>query len=84
MGKRIQLVVDHIDPKLAGGGEELTNLRVLCDACNSGLQESNPVFLNTRQVLSVVRRASREGQLAALRWLKQKFEPEDIDHAEGE
>ena len=84
MGKRVQLVVDHIDPKLAGGSEELTNLRVLCDVCNSGIQENNPMPLSTRQVLSAVRRASREGQLAVLRWLKQRFEPEDVGHAEGE
>lgn len=76
MGRRIQLVVDHIDPKLAGGGEELTNLRVLCNVCNGGTQENNPAPLSTRQVLSVVRRASRDDQLEALRWLRQKFEPE--------
>ena len=79
-GKLVQLVVDHIDPKLAGGSEELTNLRVLCDVCNSGIQENNPMSLSTRQVLSAVRRASREDQLAVLRWLKQKFEPEDVVH----
>ena len=84
LGKHVQLVIDHIDPKLAGGGEELTNLRVLCHVCNSGVQENNPAPLSTRQVLSAVRRANREDQLAALRWLKQKFEPEGEAHAAKE
>ena len=72
-GQRTRLEIDHIDPKLVGGDEELTNLRVLCSVCNSGMQERNPVSLNRRQVLSAVRRASREDQLAVLDWLRQKF-----------
>ena len=74
MGKRVQLVVDHIDPKLAGGSEELTNLRTMCDVCNGGIQENNPAPPSRRQVLSTVRRASRDDQLAVLQWLNQKFE----------
>ena len=76
VGKRIQLVVDHIDPKLAGGSEEMTNLRVLCDVCNGGVQEQNPVSSSRRQVLSAVRRASREDQIAVMEWLQRKFRPE--------
>ena len=77
MDKRVRLEVDHIDPKLAGGTEELTNLRVLCDVCNGGMQENNPVSLNRKQVLSAIRRASRDDQLAVLDWLRQKFGPEN-------
>ena len=76
MGKHVRLEVDHIDPKLAGGSEELTNLRVLCDVCNGGMQESAPIPASRRQVLSAVRRASREDQLAVLRTLRQKFGPD--------
>ena len=72
-GQRVRLEVDHIEPRLAGGADELTNLRVLCQVCNGGLQERTTVPQSTRQVLSIVRRAPREAQRAALRWLQRKF-----------
>ena len=42
LSKRVRLEVDHIDPKLAGGSEELTNLRVLCDVCNGASVNASP------------------------------------------
>ena len=72
-GKPIRLEIDHIDPKMVGGGEEMTNLRVLCNVCNGGMQERNPVSPNRRQVLSEVRRSSRADQLAVRAWLNRKF-----------
>ena len=72
-GKHVRLEIDHIDPKMAGGGEEMTNLRVLCNVCNGGMQEGNPVSPKRRQVLSAVRRASRADQLEVRAWLNQKF-----------
>jgi 5-methylcytosine-specific restriction endonuclease McrA len=33
-----QLEVDHIKPLSDGGGNELTNLRVVCRPCNNGLR----------------------------------------------
>ena len=76
MGKRVRLEVDHIDPKMAGGSEEMTNLRTLCDVCNGGMQEGAPIPISTRQLLSAVRRASRDDQLEVLLALRKRFGPE--------
>ena len=34
-GSESDLTVDHIVPRVAGGGDEVSNLQVLCRRCNS-------------------------------------------------
>ena len=44
--------VDHITPKAAGGGNEITNLQLLCKPCNNAKSDRHPVeFMQGRGYL---------------------------------
>lgn len=69
------LHVDHIQPRDAGGIDEMDNLRTLCHRCNEGaknLLTAPPQTL--RQLKGLVRNANRETQAAIYDFLKNKFE----------
>ncbi len=73
-GRKVRLHLGHIRDKNLGGRDELANLRALCSTCNQGaknitLEKPSQVWL-----LSQVRRAGQEEQLAVLHWLRRKFD----------
>jgi hypothetical protein len=75
-GRTVRLTMGHIVDKSKGGNDEPSNLRALCSACNEGLQNIAPPKPSTIDVLTYVRRATREDQKAALEWLMKKFDGE--------
>lgn len=75
-GRTIRLTLGHIVDKSKGGSDEPTNLRALCSNCNEGLQNISPPKPSQIDLLTFVRRATREDQKAALRWLLAKFKNE--------
>lgn len=71
--RNTRLQVDHIDQQ----GENVeSNLRTLCSACNEGRSDLI-VSLPTINVLSQIRRCSRDQQREIYQYLKRKFEPEE-------
>lgn len=69
-GRGVRLHIDHIDPD---GPSEENNLRVLCSICNEG-RSNLSIPRSTINLLTAVRRASRQEQVEVLDWLKRKFE----------
>lgn len=72
-GRKVRLHLGHIKDKSLGGRDELSNLRTLCSTCNQGAknitsEKPSPIWL-----LSQVRRAGQDEQLAVLNWLRKKF-----------
>lgn len=49
------------------------NLRAICTNCNEGLQNIAPAKPDRLHLLTQLRRATIDDQLAALEWLEQKF-----------
>lgn len=70
--RRVRLHIDHIDPS---GPSTENNLRTLCSVCNEGRTNLSlpPSSIN---LLSAVRRASRDDQHRVYEWLQAK-------HGEG-
>jgi len=72
-GRKVRLHIGHIKDKSLGGKEELSNLRSLCSTCNQGAKNVTTEKPTTIWLLSQIRRAGRDEQVAALNWLKKKF-----------
>lgn len=72
-GRIARLHVDHLIDKNRGGKDKLSNLRATCSICIQGAKgitaEKPPVIW----LLSQIRRAGQEEQLAVLNWLREKF-----------
>lgn len=56
-----------------GGKDELSNLRTLCSTCYQGAKNITSEKPTALWLLSQVRRAGQDEQLAVLRWLRLKF-----------
>ncbi len=71
--RTVRLTIGHIVEKDKGGGDHPGNLRALCTNCNEGLQNISPPKPDRLQLLTYVRKATRDDQRAVLEWLKTKF-----------
>jgi 5-methylcytosine-specific restriction endonuclease McrA len=71
--RTIRLTLGHIVDKSKGGTDDVSNLRALCTNCNEGLQNISPPKPSQIDLLTYLRRATREDQKAALKWLQSKF-----------
>ncbi len=72
-GRKARLHIGHIVDKNIGGREELSNLRTLCSTCNQGAKNITAEKPTGLWLLSQVRRAGQDEQLAVLKWLREKF-----------
>jgi 5-methylcytosine-specific restriction endonuclease McrA len=72
-GRKVRLHVGHIKDKSLGGEDELSNLRTLCSTCNQGAKNVTAEKPTSIWLLSQVRRAGKDEQIAVLNWLKRKF-----------
>jgi len=59
--------------RLHGGSNEISNLRALCSSCNEGASDLTLVRPSLTHLLSQVRRATIDDQLALRKWLNNKF-----------
>lgn len=73
-GRKVRLHIGHIKDKSLGGKDELANLRSLCSTCNQGAKNITTEKATSIWLLSQIRRAGREEQLAVFDWLRKKFE----------
>ena len=71
--RTIRLTMGHIIDKSKGGADTFENLRAVCTNCNEGLQNASLPRPGRIQILSQVRRATIDDQLALLDWLLVKF-----------
>ena len=71
--RKVRLHVGHIKDKSLGGKDELSNLRTLCSTCNQGAKNVTAEKPTTIWLLSQVRRAGQEEQMAVLNALCKKF-----------
>jgi len=71
--RKVRLHIGHIVDKNLGGRDELSNLRTLCSTCNQGAKNITSEKPTSVWLLSQIRRAGQDEQLAALKWLTQKF-----------
>jgi len=72
-GRTTRLHIGHILDKSKGGTDDRSNLRALCSVCNEGAQNITLIRPDLKQLLIAIRRATTEDQLAALKWLIDKF-----------
>lgn len=72
-GRKVRLHVGHIVDKALGGKDELSNLRSLCSTCNQGAKNITPEKPSRVWLLSMVRRATIDDQMAVRDWLNKKF-----------
>ncbi len=72
-GRKVRLHIGHIVDKSLGGKDEASNLRTLCSTCNQGAKNLTQEKPSTIWLLSQVRRAGREEQLALYEWLSKKY-----------
>jgi len=75
--RKTRLHLGHIIDKSQGGKDEASNLRALCSVCNEGASNLTLDRPTISKLLIQLRRAKREDQLEALKWLMSKF-PEHI------
>lgn len=73
-GLKARLHIGHIKDKRLGGKDELTNLRALCSICSQGAKNITSKKPTGLWLLSQIRRAERDEQLAVLNWLRKKFD----------
>ena len=71
--RRARLHVSHITDKSMGGRDELSNLRAMCSVCNQGAKNITPSPPSRLQLMAILRRANRDDQLEARRWLNDRF-----------
>ncbi len=72
-GRKVRLHIGHIVDKIHGGKDELSNLRTLCSTCNQGAKNVTLEKPSKIWLLSQVRRAGQDEQLAVYEWLQKKF-----------
>jgi 5-methylcytosine-specific restriction endonuclease McrA len=72
-GRKARLYIGRIKDKSQGGKDELLNLRTLCSTCNQGAKNITTEKPTTIWLLSQIRRAGQDEQLAVLNWLRKKF-----------
>jgi hypothetical protein len=72
-GRTIRLTMGHIKDKSKGGADTYENLRAICTNCNEGLQNAGLPTPDRIQLLSQIRRGTRDDQEAVLNWLLEKF-----------
>jgi 5-methylcytosine-specific restriction endonuclease McrA len=72
-GRTVRLHIGHIVDKSLGGDDTSNNLRTLCSSCNQGAKNLTHEKPSTIWLLSQVRRAGVEEQLAIFDWLTKKF-----------
>lgn len=71
--RKTRLHLGHIVDKSQGGKDEASNLRALCSVCNEGASNLTLDRPSISKLLIQLRRAKREDQLEALKWLKGKY-----------
>lgn len=71
--RSVRLTMGHILDKSTGGDDTPNNLRAVCTNCNEGLQNTALPKPDTVHLLSQIRRATIDSQLAVLEWLLKKF-----------
>lgn len=71
--RKVRLHVDHIVPLSHGGGNDKSNLRVLCSTCNQGRANIQTPSETARNILARIRRCSRSIQLEVFEALKRSF-----------
>lgn len=71
--RKVRLHIGHIKDKTLGGQDELSNLRTLCSTCNQGAKNVTGEKPSAIWLLSQVRRAGQDEQLAVFKWLQKKF-----------
>lgn len=54
--RKVRLHIDHRDPE---GGNDRSNLRVLCSACNQGKSNVQPAAEKSRDIIARLRKISR-------------------------
>ncbi len=72
-GRKVRLTIGHIIDKSKGGSDEPNNLKAICTNCNEGLQNTALPKPDRVWLLSQIRRATVDDQIAALEWLEEKF-----------
>ncbi len=72
-GRKVRLTMGHIIDKSKGGTDDAGNLKAICTNCNEGLQNVSKPKPSRIELLSFVRRATVEDQLALLEWLQKKY-----------
>lgn len=74
-GKKCRLQIDHIRPISHGGTDEAHNLRAVCTGYNKDRSNlKSPPSRDAINVMTQVRRQSRDVQLEVYEFLKRKFE----------
>ncbi len=71
--RTVRLTMGHIIDKSKGGEDTPSNLRAICNNCNEGLQNAASAKPDRILLLSQIRRATIDDQLAVLEWLTGKF-----------
>jgi len=72
-GRLVRLHIGHIVDKSLGGKDELPNLRALCSTCNQGAKNVTGEKPSKIWLLTQVRRAGQDEQLALYECLQTKF-----------
>ena len=72
-GREAKFDVEIIWPENIGGGYETPNLKMLCSTCNQGAKNITTEKPSKIWLLSQVRRAGQDEQVAVLKWLREKF-----------
>ncbi len=75
-GRSVRLHLGYIKDKSLGGKDELSNLRALCSTCNRGAKMIRTEKPTAIWLLSQIRRAGQDEQIAVLKWLHKKFDPQ--------
>jgi hypothetical protein len=71
--RKTRLHLGHIIDKSQGGKDEASNLRALCSVCNEGASNLTLDRPTPSKLLIQLRRAKREDQIEALKWLQLKY-----------
>lgn len=72
-GRKVRLHIGHIVDKSLGGKDEASNLQTLCSTCNQGAKNITAEKPSRIWLLSQVRRATIDDQMALKEWLDKKF-----------